>query len=340
MLRRGASLRRRSQKRKANVAFKDTAKEQRERALFEYEIQPSVVPNQNPANELEPRWLGKQGPLIYRTSNFISETGENPKQVVGNFRKSGVKKMRVNSVQFMVSFYKLKTDQVLTYVLVNTAKGTQNLSITIPKGNYSKRELQTQFKRELHLGRIQMKTNAANQTVLYVIPETGDDQFTSFVVTFTACQDLKEALGFRTDADIFAGSVSQTISKSNGVATTGATATSSEHINLALPNSIHVCSPRLHNLMRSQSIDMSTDQEQNQFIATIPIYVNSGQFVSWQNPNNDFYDCYGSGDFGFDDIGFCYSDGSIVDFNGGPWTIEIGYMTDDAGSMAGDLITT
>lgn len=335
-LRRGASLKpRRSRKRNADGVEVNVPGV----PLQELQIQPGTIPVNNPANDLEPLWLGRQGPLIYRTTNFISDTGENPKQVVANFNKSGVKKVRVNSCQFMVSFYKLQTDQTLQYTLINTAQGTQNLSIVIPKGNYSLRELQQYFKRELYQGRIQLVTNNANQSVLYVLPEPGADQFTTFTVNFTLCQNLKDALGYRSDSDIFVGSVSQTISKSNGVSTTGATATSSGHINLALPNAIHICSPRIHALIRSRSIDMSTDQMQNQFIATVPIYVNSGQFVSWQNTNGEFYDCYGSGDFLYDDIGFCYSDGSVIDFNGSPWMIEIGYLMDDAGQQAADITT-
>lgn len=305
----------------------------------EVQIQPGSIPVNNPANDLEPRWLGRQGPLVYRTSNFVSEFGENPKQVVNSFIKSGVKKVRINSCQFLVSFYKLRTDQVLSYTTNDPSNGVQNRSITIPAGNYSKRELQSYFQRELLVGRLQFYTDNGNRTVFYILPESGGPQFTSFLINFTNAQDLKNALGYRPDPDIFVGQVSQEIFKSNGVATTGAKAVSTNHINLALPNAIHICSPNIHSLMRSRSLDMSTDQEQAQFIATVPITVNSGQYVYWQNANGEFYDCYGSGDFLFDNIGFCYNDGTAVDFKGAPWSIEVGYLIDDAGQLAGDITT-
>lgn len=327
MLRKGASL-----KRRRDGAFVNGPRQH-------IQIQPGSVPVLNSANELEPAWIGKQGPLIYRTSSFISDTGANPKQCTNSFVKSGIKKVRINSVQFMVSYYKLRTDQQINYSVTTTVSGTNHYSITIPKGNYSKRELQTYFKRELHQGRLQFYTNAANQTVFYVIPATGDGTITALVISALP-DDIKNALGFRTQALPLVGALSQTISKTNGSAVTGSTITSVEHINLSLPNTIHICSPRLHAIMRSRSVDMSTDGTQNAFIATIPVYVNSGQFVHWNNSNAEFYDAYGTGELLFDDVAFCYSDGSKVDFNGAPWMIEVGYMMDDAGPQARDLTSS
>jgi len=238
----------------------------------------------------------------------------------------------------MVSYYKLRTDQQINYSVTTTGSGTNNYSITIPKGNYSKRELQNYFRRELLQGRLQFYTNAANQTVFYVIPAAGDGTITDFTISAMP-EDLRNALGFRTQTGMLFGEKDQTISKNNGVPVTGATITSAEHINLALPNTLHICSPRLHAIMRSRSVDMSTEGTQSAFIATIPVYVNSGQYVHWNNTNAEFYDAYGTGELLFDDIAFCYSDGSKVEFNGAPWVIEIGYMMDDAGPQARDLIT-
>lgn len=342
-LQRGASAKRRATKRRANGAH---VINQPGIPLHQLEIQPGMIPAENPANLLEPAWLGRQGPLVYKTSHFSSEIGENPKEVTNMFSKSGIKKIRINSVQFCVSFYKLRTDQILGYTIINTAQGQQDLSITIPKGNYSLRELQAYMKRELHRGRIQLAVNQANQSILYVRPEFSivndveveEDQFTSFIVNFTQCQDLKDALGFRTHPDVFVGGVSQIIERDNGTGTVGCTAVSTGHINLALPNAIHLCAPNIHNLMRSRSVDMSTDQlDSSAFIVSIPIRVNSGQFVSWQNTNGEFYDCYGTGDFLHGQLAFCYSNGEKVDFNGMPWSVELGYLNDDQGPQARDI---
>ena len=90
--------------------------------------------------------------------------------------------------------------------------------------------------------------------------------------------------------------------------------------------------------MRSRSVDMGTEGTQNAFIATIPINVNSGQYVHWVN-NGEWYDCYGSGDLIFDELVFCYSDGKPIDFNGTPWSIEVGFQSDDAGPGAHDMQT-
>lgn len=329
-LKRGASLKRRPPTKKRKRQHTTTND-----APPPILIQPGSFPNRSAALDLEPAWLGQQGPLIYRTVSYVSEDGANPYQAINAYVKDGIQKIRLNSVQFLVSFYKFKTDQVIDYTQSGPGEGElTSRSITIRKGSYSKTELIAYFQRE-DTDHLQMAVSPYNGTVALYIPGT----YTGLLVNFTNAQDFKNACGFD-GADIRGSDASvdsnDPLFMNGSVIDLKVSVRGTKYINLALPNTIHFCSPAIHQLLRSRSVDVSLSQAQNSAIASIPINVNSGQYVMWQNPNPDFYDCYGSGSFLFSELSFRYTDGTLIDFNGTPWSCEFGLQCDDVGSQGFD----
>jgi hypothetical protein len=289
-------------------------------------------PFTNPALTREPRWVGSQGPLVYRSLILTSPDGTNPYNLSWKTPKTGVRKIRVNSVRFPVSFYKIRTDETLVY----TPSGGSPISIPIYAGNYSFPEMRAYFARKSEKGFLQLYNTPGEQSLLTLLTE--NSQPMDFSVDFSDAPDLKAALGYANQADTLSSNGFRWIVReAAGVAVTAGAIRSTNNYNFAAPNEIFVSAPSAKSLMRSRTIDLGTTVYHPNAMVAVPIDVCTGQFVHWINTIPDWFECYGSGEYMIDEIGLTMLDGSFLDFKGLPWSMELGLMTDDEGSQSKDI---
>lgn len=238
--------------------------------------------------------------VIINSKDRVSGTSSSFNYQPESFTLGNIKMFRVNKITIPYSFYNLK-QQTFT-VSVNSGPP---VTITLPAGSYSAQSL----------------ANTLNAIINPLISQpvniTYDQNTDKFTFTMTSPNTI--ALNFNASgltSDQFGYSLQKTLGFSSPVPTSGIIVTSDLVANLNASSNLYIQSLTLCTAIPSYFI-----KKRSQVIQSIPIYVNSFNYIIWENRQQTYFK-YDDRSIMNIDITILDDYGNIIDLNGQDIVIE------------------
>ena len=255
----------------------------------------------------------------YQIFHAYATTGQNPLSIQWTRPYTDITGVKLNRVTFPLSFLLFSADQTVSY----TVTGQGSSSITVPAGNYAFSELQAWFAQEATYLTLQIKKTAANFCMMYVLASSGTPSFT---LNFTSAPLLKQALGFSAFTNGTTVSTVQQVSRMLGTSVSGCGVVGTSTIVLSLPPFVYL-QVNTFASQRKLVTGMETgtgSSSLSNIVAAIPCDGNTGDVLTYEPTNQQFFDTHGSLDYLWETFSLLNPDGSAINFQGAPWDVEIG----------------